>query len=228
MGDDRRTGPGIHAGIPLTAEQTATRLQNLARGRLKGKQKEDLAALAIEVTGMDLDALRKSVSARAWAVATLHCGGYNNTQIAAAIGYASHDVVNRTLKERPDVKRIIDLIRQAQVEKILNGEFGVQAQAKAAAPKVMKRIIEKAGGIEDANGDPRGMAHRDADAIRAGETALRVAGELVEKRENVHVHWMSNMSREELTRFADEGVWPERYRHLDGAPRPALDVTPGR
>jgi hypothetical protein len=228
-----RTGPGVQKGYTPTPEQVAQRLENLARGRARQKprQKEDLAQLAIDVTGMSLDELRKRISARSLMVAVYHVAGLSVGEIARIIGYATADVARRTLA-RPDVAALIDRIKAAQLQRVIDGEFGVQAAAKAAAPKIAKRIIEKAGGIEDRDGRPVGMAHRDADALRAGETALRLSGDLTERRENVHVHFMEEMSEHELAGLAEHGVWPEKYQHilgtlgLDEPQPPAIDVTP--
>lgn len=230
-----RTGPGIYKGTPLTPEQAAIRLENLARGRLRvrdrAKKTEDLGALAAAVVGMDLEAIRKTLSVRNWSVAMLHLGGYTAIQIAKALGYANRNVATRSL-ERPDVKRCIQLIQQAQMDRVISGEFGVQAAAKAAAPRVAKRIIEKAGGVEDANGRPVGQAMRDADMLRAGETVLRISGDLDDSRRgDVNITLLGKLDDAEMETFVTEGVWPERYRHIqqtlqiDGPAEP-IDVTP--
>jgi hypothetical protein len=230
-----RTGPGIRVGVPLTPDEIAKRLENLARGRARaaGRPKEDAAKLAVEVAGMDLDTIRKTLSVRNLSVAMLHCGGYNPAQIGKAIGYATSEVAKRAL-ERPDVKRCIQLIQQAQMDRVISGEFGVQAAAKAAAPRVAKRIIEKAGGVEDANGRPVGQAARDADMLRAGETVLRISGDLDDtRRGDVNITLLGKLDNEEMQAFVEDGVWPERFRHIqktleiDGPPAP-IDVTPSR
>lgn len=219
-----------HPGVPLTPEQIATRLDNLARGRLRRKP-ENLAALAVEIAGMSLAEIASKTPARYLTVATYHVMGLNNVEIARILGYAQgskngKEGVRRALA-RPDVKALVDGIKAAQLERVISGEFGVQAAAKAAAPKVTRRLIEKAGAVEDTSGRPVGMAHRDADAIRASETVLRLSGDLTEKRESVHLHLLGQLDPAELRRFADEGVWPARFRHLQEqleGPAP-LDVT---
>ena len=216
MGSER-TGPGTKFSPALTPEQIAARMEALARGNkiaaAKRKDRENMAQLAVDIAGLPLDELVKKTATRYRMIAIWHLLGLPNTLIARAIGYATGDVVRRALL-RPDVQRLIDEITQAQLKRVIDGEFGVQAAAKAAAPKIMKRIIEKAGGVEDRKGQPVGMAKRDADAIRAAETSLRVSGDLTERRENVNILMIHEMSPEERRRFADHGVWPERFRHI--------------
>ena len=43
------------------------------------------------------------------------------------------------------VVRIVQLIRDEQFARVLRGEFGVQSQARAAAPAIMQNLTELAG-----------------------------------------------------------------------------------
>src|SRR5262249_8805701 len=45
------------------------------------------------------------------------------------------------------VVRLIEEVRSAQLERVLQGSFGVAATAKAAAPEVMAHVAELAGGV---------------------------------------------------------------------------------
>ena len=74
-------------------------------------------------------------------------------------------------------------IEAAQLKRVTAGEFGVRAQAKPAAPRVLKRVIRKAGGDVGADGEPVGEAERDADQIRAADLVLQRAGEEPKQRD---------------------------------------------
>src|SRR5262249_22343199 len=117
-----------------------------------------------------------------------------------------------------------------QAARVLCGEFGVQSQARAAAPAVMQNLTEWAGAAApDGEGKRPGRAHRDADSIRAGELVLDVGGYRVNRHQHEHVHQVlfESMSDAELEGLAVDGRWPERFEGtLAGAggftARPAL------
>jgi hypothetical protein len=168
------------------------------------------------ITGLSLDELRLSTPTRLWSVAMLHLGGYDAESIARCIGYSHGKKVFKVLKH-PACKRIVELVRQEQLERVMRGEYGVAAQAKAAAPAVMEHVAELAGGVKDkATGERRGRARRDADALRAAELTLTVSGDKVERKQILHAHLFEQMSDEELEVLATRAEWPERFRGVAG------------
>jgi hypothetical protein len=178
----------------------------------KAEQKRWLESLS----GLSLDELRISTPNRLWAVAMLHLGGYDAASIARCIGYAAEKNARKALKH-PAVLRIIELVRAEQLERVMRGEYGVQAQAKAAAPAVMEHVAELAGGMKDkATGERKGRARRDSDALRAAELTLTVSGDKVERKAVLHAHLFEQMSDEELERLAANAEWPERFAGVAG------------
>src|SRR5262245_32792728 len=146
----------------------------------------------------------------------LHLGGYDLRSIAGIIGWSNVSRAAAALKH-PAVVRIIELIREEQVNRVLRGEYGVAATAKAAAPAVMEHVAELAGGIKDRRtGERTGRARRDADALRAGELLLTVSGDKVERKAILHAHLFEQMSDAELERLAKEAEWPERFKGVAG------------
>jgi hypothetical protein len=174
------------------------------------------------VTDLSLDELRTTAPARFWTVAMLHLGGYDATAIARAVQYTSHAAAVRALKH-PAVVRIVALVREAQLERVLRGEYGVAAQAKAAAPAVMEHLTELAGGRKDrATGARVGRAKRDADAVRAADLVLTTSGDKVARTAHVHFHVLEQLSDAELEAFSARGEWPERLAGVGGLlPGPA-------
>jgi hypothetical protein len=195
--------------------------ERLAQLRIKAKasiaeRKAEQRRWLESLSGMSLDELRLSTPARLWSVAMLHLGGYDTTAIARGIGYSDPKNAAKALKH-PAVVRIIQLVREAQLERVMRGEYGVQAQAKAAAPVVMEHVTELAGGVKDkATGERRGRARRDSDALRAAELTLTVSGDKIERKAVLHAHIFEQMSEEELESLAMTGDWPERFRGVAG------------
>jgi len=168
------------------------------------------------LSGMSLEDLRRSTPARLWSVAMLHLGGYDVVAIARALGYTSHAASLRALRH-PAVVRIVALVREAQLERVMRGEYGVMAQAKAAAPAVMEHVAELAGGMKDkATGERRGRAKRDADAIRAADLVLTTSGDKVARTAHLHLHVLEQLSDQELEAFSARGEWPERLAGVVG------------
>jgi hypothetical protein len=134
------------------------------------------------------------------------------------------------LRKHPVVERLVALIRSHQLALVLRGEFGVQSQARAAAPAIMQNLVELAGvAAPDAAGTRPGRATRDADSIRAGELVLDVGGYRVQRHAHQHLHMvvLEQMSDQELERFATDGTYPERLHEALGplgtfTDRPAL------
>ena len=213
-----RTGDGtqFHGGPPaaVVAERLA-HMRVAAKASVeerKAEQRRWLESLA----GMPLEELRRTAPARLWSVAMLHLGGYDGTAIARAIGYTNQAAASRALRH-PAVRRIVELIREEQVARVLRGEYGVAAQAKAAAPVVMEHVAELAGGVKDkATGERKGRARRDSDALRGAELLLTVSGDKVERKQILHAHLFEQMSEPELECLATTGEWPERFRGVAG------------
>jgi hypothetical protein len=196
----------------------AERLSRMNGIRRQRREEREAAQrrLVEELAGMPLEALVKGVTTRQWTVAIMHLGGYGQVEIARALGYATVNGVKRVL-EQPEVVRLIEVIRQAQLDRVLQGTWGVQAQAKAAAPLVFEHVTELAGAKKDrATGERVGRARRDADAIRAAELALTVSGHKVDRTATLHFHVLEEMSEMELETLAACGEWPERYRGVAG------------
>jgi hypothetical protein len=200
-----------HPGPPpaVVAERIA---KMHARGAVTRLERAAAQRAWVEaVSGMTLDELRRTTPTRLWTVALMHLGGYDLPQIARALGYANHTGAAKALKH-PAAQRLIELVRRAQVERVLQGEYGVAAQAKAAAPAVMEHVTELAGAKKQADGSRAGRAKRDADALRAAELTLTVSGHKVERTAHLHLHVLEEMSEAELEALAGHGEWPERYR----------------
>lgn len=222
-----RTGPGFGPGNGTSPEQIAAALEKARRmNKLGANRMKHVIKTAEEAAGMGIDELRKKMSTRDLTIAMLHCGGLNNAQIATAMGYSSRGTLMDALK-RPGVARLIDLIKQEQIRRVVDGEFGVAAAAKAAAPRIMKNVIEKAGGL----GDGSGVAAKDADMLRAADLALTISGDKVERTQSVSVRLTEKMTLAECEAFATTGKLPAHLAHLTDplgleGPEPPIDVTP--
>ena len=213
-----REGPGTqrHPGAP-----TAVIVERLAQMRVAARasvveRKAEQRRWLESLSGMSLEELRKTASARLWSVAMLHLGGYDVMAITRCIGYTNHAAASKALKH-PAVRRIVELVRAEQLERVMRGEYGVQATAKAAAPAVMEHVAELAGGMKDrATGERRGRARRDSDALRASELLLTVSGDKVERKQILHAHLFEQMSDAELEALAVRGEVPERLKGAAG------------
>jgi len=217
-----RVGPGVtaHPGAPpeVLAERVAA-LQAAAK-RSHAERKAAARAWLEGCTTMTLEELRRSTPARLWSVAMLHLGGYDAAAIARGIGYATQQAGMKALRH-PAVQRIVALVRDAQLERVMRGEYGVAATAKAAAPAVMEHVAELAGGVKDgASGERKGRAKRDADAIRAADLLLTTSGDKVERKATLHLHVLEQLSDQELEAFSARGEWPERLAGVGLLPGP--------
>jgi len=213
-----RTGPGTqdHRGAPPEVLVERVAAMQAAFKRTREERNRRARAWLEACTAMSLEELRRSTSARLWSVAMLYLGGYNADAIARAIGYTTTQAARNALKH-PAVQRIVALVRDAQVERVLRGEYGVMAQAKAAAPAVMEHVAELAGGRKDkATGARVGRAKRDADAIRAADLVLTTSGDKVERKAHLHLHVLEQLSDQELEAFSARGEWPERLAGVVG------------
>jgi len=218
MAHDARTGPGTqrHPGPPPAV--VAERLEKMHRAcrATREERKAEARRWLESVPGLDLAALRRSTPAKFWTVAMLHLGGYDLRSIAGVIGWSNVARAATALKH-PAVQRIVELIREEQVQRVLRGEYGVQAVAKAAAPAVMEHVAELAGGVKDrTTGERRGRARRDSDALRGAELLLTVSGDKVERKQILHAHLFEQMSEVELEALATTGEWPERFKGVAG------------
>src|SRR5215475_9936468 len=231
MADAGKTGVGTK---PHPGPDRAVAAERLARARAVGAETRAQRVAEQErwlasITDLSLDELRRTTPARFWTVAMLHLGGYDATAIARAVQYTSHAAALRALKH-PAVVRIVALVRDAQLERVMRGEYGVVATAKAAAPAVMEHVAELAGGVKDrASGERKGRAKRDADAIRAADLLLTTSGDKVERKAHLHLHVLEQLSDQELEAFSATGAWPERLAGVVGLlPGPTDEATPGR
>lgn len=220
-----RAGRGLHHNAP-SPEQIAERLEKMRAGNAAWRaRKKHLAQAVVDLATADVGTLIRGIKNRHWEVAMWHLAGFPDEVVATALGYANRGNV-MAVRRRPEVARLIALVREAQVKRVIEGEFGVRAQAKAAGPKIMRRVIEKAGGIEEA-GQPVRMAARDADQLRAADLVLTVAGEKVERHAHLHTHLVREMTDGELQVLAERGEWPERYRGaVARLEAPAADDAP--
>jgi hypothetical protein len=217
-GANHRTGPGTqaHPGPPpaVVAERLAH--MRIAAKASRAERVAEQRRWLESVSGLTLEELRRSAPARLWSVAMLYLGGYDASAIARAIGYTNHAAAGRALKH-PAVVRIIALVREAQLERVLRGDYGVAATAKAAAPEVMAHMAELAGGRKDrATGERAGRARRDADAIRAADLVLTTSGDKVQRTAHLHMHVLEQLSDQELEAFSARGEWPERLAGVVG------------
>jgi hypothetical protein len=214
-----KTGPGVTAHGGVAPEVLAARLAALqaASKRSQAERKAAAAAWLEACSGMPLEELRRSTPARLWTVGMLYLGGYDAAAIARAVGYTREQAARKALKH-PAVVRLVELVRAAQLERVMRGEFGVAAQAKAAAPAVMEHLTELAGARKDrASGERLGRARRDADAIRAADLVLTTSGDKVVRSASYQIHVLEQLSDAELEAFSTRGEWPERLERITGA-----------
>ena len=222
-----RLGRGIKRGWAPSPAVVAERLGRMNGARRARRAEREAAArqLAEQLGGMPLETLLKHVTTRYWTVAIMHLGGYSAAEIARHLGYAKLETITRVLQQ-PEVVRLIEVIRQAQLERVLQGTYGVAAQAKAAAPEVFAHVAELAGAKKDrATGQRIGRARRDADAIRAADLVLTTSGDKVERKAHLHLHLLEQLSDRELESFVARGEWPERLTGIGLLPGPAADST---
>jgi len=212
QGDGTKKSPGPPAAI--VAERL--RMMHIAARASRAERKAEQTRWLESLSGMGLDELRRTTPGRYWSVAMLHLGGYDASSIARCIGYTNEAASLKALRH-PAVRRIIELVRQEQLERVMRGEYGVQATAKAAAPAVMEHVAELAGGVKDrATGERKGRARRDADALRGAELLLTVSGDKVERKQILHAHLFEQMSDAELEALAVRGEVPERLKGAAG------------
>src|SRR5215469_12811154 len=130
MGDNRipRSGDGTfkHPGPPaaIVAERLAK--MHIACRATREERKAEQRRWLESLSGMSLEELRRSTPNRLWSVAMLHLGGYDLSAIARGLGYTHTQSAVKALKH-PAVQRIVELIREEQVARVLRGEYGVQA-----------------------------------------------------------------------------------------------------
>jgi len=189
----------------------ALALATLGPRRRAERRQESVAELEA-LAGASLDELRRKLPTRYWVLAMFSCMGKSVREIAALVGYAGPAPVHRALRN-PTVERLVSAVRAAQLERILSGNYGVQATARAAAPEVMAHVAELAGGVRDTGtGERKGRARRDADALRAGELVLTVSGDKVQRTAAMHAHaLLEDFTDDELVALAERGEVPARY-----------------
>jgi hypothetical protein len=175
----------------LDPEVTARAVAQMALGRAAAHRERLAAQTALleRLSEMPLAELKRHVNGRQWMVAAFAASGSTEPEIARALELKGGAVSAHRLLKHPVVVRIVQLIRDEQLARVLRGEFGVQSQARAAAPAVMQNLTELAGAAApDGEGKRPGRARRDADSIRAGELVLDVGGYRVNRHQHEHVH----------------------------------------
>jgi hypothetical protein len=205
----------------LDQAEVARRVAAMTLGRAAAHQERLAAqkALLERLSEMSLEELKRHVHGRQWMAACFAASGATEPEIARAVGLRGGKVSAHRLVKHPVVKRIVQLIRDEQLARVLKGEFGVQSQARAAAPAIMQNLTELAGAAApDAQGQRPGRARRDADSIRAGELVLDVGGYRVQRHQHEHIHQvlMEQMTDAELEHLADTAEWPERFQDAVG------------
>jgi hypothetical protein len=205
----------------------ARRVAAMTLGRSAAHQERLVAQkqLVAGLAGMELEELGRHASTRQWLCAAAECSGATGPEIARIVGLKGGEVSAHRLKRHPVVRRLIELIRANQLQLVLRGQYGTTAQARAAAPEVMSHLSELAGAQREQDGTRRGRAKRDADAIRAGELVLDVAGAKITRHQHQHVHHvvLEQMTDQELEAYAEAGTWPERFDGAVAAPRDFTD-----
>jgi hypothetical protein len=217
-------GPGMGKRKPpvLDVDKTARAVAAMALGRAAAHQERLAAetALLARLADMPLEELTRHATGRQWMAAVLASAGATEEEIARALGLRGGRVSAHRLRQHPVVARLVALIRAHQLALVLRGEFGVQSQARAAAPAVVEHLTELAGAQRAGDGTRRGRAGRDRDAIAAGQVVLDVAGVRVQRHQHQHVHqvFLEEMSDAELEAFASDGTCPERLQGALGPP----------
>jgi hypothetical protein len=209
---------GRRAPMPSPAV-LAVRLERLHAGHRAWRQRTAARKAAENLLPEGLDELVRHVDQqprghRIVSACLLHLGGYTHAEIAAALCYSTRKSSATTISkmlQTPAAQRIIETIRHAQVANVLQGTYGVQAQAKAAGPAVMQVVTELAGAQRGTDGERVGRAARDRDLLTAAKLVLDAGGHLVQRREELHVHLFGDMSDAELEELARDGAWPARY-----------------
>jgi hypothetical protein len=214
--------------VEVLAARTLS-LATLGPRRRAERRKESVVALEA-LAGASLLELRQKLPTRYWVVGMLSLMGKSTREIAALVGYAGSAPVVRVLRH-PAVLRLVQEVRNAQLEAVVAGTYGVAAAARAAAPAVIEHVAALAGGVKDrATGERVGRAKRDADALRGAELLLTVSGDKMARTATTHVNGMlEEFSDSELEALAERGEIPDRYQGvagLFGAPTGADLLTP--
>src|SRR5262249_47820541 len=130
----------------LDPDATARKVAAMALGRAAA-HRERLAAqqaLLERLADMPLEGLKRDVNGRQWMAACFVASGATELEIARALDLRGGAVSAHRLLKHPVVMRIVQLIRDEQLARVLRGEFGVQSQARAAAPAIMQNLTELA------------------------------------------------------------------------------------
>jgi hypothetical protein len=125
----------------LDGEKTARAVAQMALGRAAAHRERLAAQTALleRLTEMSLEELKRHVNGRQWMAAAFAASGATEPEIARALELKGGAVSAHRLVKHPVVVRIVQLIRDEQLARVLRGEFGVQSQARAAAPAIMHR-----------------------------------------------------------------------------------------
>lgn len=155
--------------------------------------------------------------------------GGKTTDVIARERALSRDTVD-AFAQRQDVLEAYTAIRHAITQDILAGALGPVAMARATANEMVDRLLQ----LSRHTSTPPAVQHRSAIDL------LSIAGYGPTRRvQNVSTDSLiSQMSPEEIKRYADTGEWPVRFKDLLVQPRtlpappappdtsPIVDMTP--
>ncbi len=134
----RGTRAGVANGPVVDPELVARRVaaMTIARGRAREARLASEAQLLAEVMSLDLEGLRRRASARQWLCAMGECSGATEVDLGRLLGLKGGKVSVHRIRKHPVTRRLVQLIQEHQLQLVLRGEFGAQAQAKAASPEI--------------------------------------------------------------------------------------------
>src|SRR5262245_4024662 len=153
----------------LDPEVTARAVAQMALGRASAHRERLAAQTALleRLADMPLEELSRHVNGRQWMAAVFAASGSTEPEIGRALGLKGGAVSAHRLRKHPVVVRLVELIRAHQLALVLRGEFGVQSQARAAAPAVMQNLTELAGAAVPADETERARSRGKLEVPRA-------------------------------------------------------------
>lgn len=191
----------------VSPEHLAERLQNLNKANLALRAREE----AIK------HGMLPQISLRYLQIAFCALSGMTETSIQHMFGYKLRETITKILR-RPEVKAEMEKIIAAQRQKLINGEFGVQAMMKAKAVAMAQTIADQATYASE------GVKHREA--LKAAELGLKLSGDFVKKTVHEHLFGLiKGFTDEELETYRTHKRWPARFADSLRA-LGVIDVTP--
>src|SRR5262245_11737176 len=118
--------------VEVLAARTLS-LATLGPQRRAERRRESVAALEA-LAGASLLELRQKLPTRYWVIGMLSLMGKSAREIAALVGYAQPITVVKALRH-PAVARLVQEVRDAQLERVLQGTFGVAATRNRRPPR---------------------------------------------------------------------------------------------